>query len=136
VGEVVTQTLDGDETADATPAPLAGPEYAALGGAVLAIGGTLLPWRVSAEGTTVGFAANGFLAVFAAFAVVAVVAVVRGTRTGGRAALVGGLAIAAIATHWLALVAGLDDAVVGVFVTLVAGLVIAGGGGLRLARDR
>ena len=130
----MTESLDGDDVSDATTAPFERPEYAALAGAVLAIAGTLLPWRVTAAGTTVGLAGNGFLAVFAAFAVVAVVAVVRGTVTGGRAALGGGLVIVAIATHWLVLVVGLGDAGVGVFVTLLAGLVAAGGGGLRLRR--
>lgn len=116
-------------------AQLTTPEYAALGGALLAIGGTLLPWRITAEGTTVGLEANGFVAILLGFAILAVVGVVQGTRTSGRVAIGAGALIALLAGHWIGLVSGLSTAGAGVYLTLLGGLVALGGGAMRLRRD-
>ncbi|NLV09696.1 hypothetical protein GOC74_07100 [Halomicrobium mukohataei] len=113
---------------DAFPAPEA---LTVLGVAAVVVG-ALLPWEVTAAGTTVGLGANGFVAVLAAFAVLATVAVMRGSATAGRVALAGGLVAALVAGHWIAFVAGLDGAGLGVVVSLLGGVVIAVGGGLRL----
>lgn len=127
----MTETLDGDDTSTTT-ATFALPEYAVLAGVAATIGGTLLPWQVTAEGAMIGLEANGFFAVLTAFAVLATVVVLRGTATTGRAAAAGGLLVAAIAGHWLVLVAGIDGAGVGVVATLLGGVAVAGGGALRL----
>jgi len=116
-------------------ATLGPPEYAALAGALVAIVGTLLPWQATADGTTAGLEANGFLAILVAFAVLAVVAVLQGTRRSGQVAAGGGALIALVAGHWLVLVSGLGTAGIGVFVTLLGGIVVLSGGILKF-RDR
>ena len=110
------------------------PEYASLAGALLVVVATVLPWRVSAEGTTVGLEANGFFAILVGFAVLATVAVMQGNRTSGRAALGGGLLVGLIAGHWLTTLSGLSTAGVGVYLASLGALVTALGGWLRLRR--
>jgi|GEM_PF-2815085 len=116
--------VDGTD-GDATAGP---PEYVALVGAIVAITGTLLPWRVTADGATVGLEANGFLAIIVAFGVLTVVAVLQGTRTTGRVAIGGGALISLIAGHWIAALSGLSAAGIGVYATAAGGIAVLSGG--------
>jgi hypothetical protein len=110
------------------------PEYASLAGAILVVVAAVLPWAVTAEGTTAGLESNGFLAVLVAFAVLATVAVMQGNRTSSRAALGGGLLIGLIALHWFMTLPDLSTAGAGVYLALLGGVLAAVGGGLRLRR--
>jgi len=110
------------------------PEHASLAGAILVVVAAVLPWAVTAEGTTAGLESNGFLAVLVAVAVLATVAVMQGNRASGRAALGGGLLIGLVAIHWFTTLPDLSTAGAGVYLALLGGVLAAVGGGLRLRR--
>lgn len=120
------------DVSDETPGSLERPDYAALVGVALAASGTVLPWAVTADGTTAGLESNGFVAIIASFAVLAVVVVMRGSESAYRAALIGGFLITLLAGHYITIVAGFGNAGGGVVITLVGGLVALAGGAIGL----
>lgn len=114
---------------------LAPGQKVAIGGAVLAIVGAVLPWIASGSGSIAGFEAEGFLTLMAALTVLGITTLWEWRRVQMASVALFGAIITAIAVSFLfsfgeiaGVAAGAVDPGVGVYVTVVAGVLVGGSG--------
>ncbi|MBX0323913.1 hypothetical protein EGH21_12820 [Halomicroarcula sp. F13] len=109
------------------------PDGVIFAGVLLTVVSTFLPWRrpggaLPDATATAGYEGLGFLAVVAALAVFATAAVMRHDRTSALVAVGGGLGVLALALVEFLRLGGPMRPGVGLFLALVAGVVVSAGG--------
>jgi hypothetical protein len=117
------------------------PELLALGGAVLAVAGAMLPWSAAGPpgpidvGANEGVGVGGLAVLFAGVGVFAVTIVRQASdSTTAAAALVGALALLAPLVRAVTVGAGAGRPGIGTFVTAGAGVVLLSGAALAVRR--